>query len=323
MALVNMGLRILNAEPEGYDPKAKAVLQTIGQLDEAWSLPVNELAERLKEYDILIVRLKYHVGRTLLAATDRVKVVVSATTGINHLDLDYLDSRGIAALTLRGETEFLRTITATAEHAWALLLALRRRIIAAAEMGASGIWERDQLRGHELSGSTLGIVGCGRLGLMVARYGQAFGMKILIYDPYVQPEIGEKTPSLIDLFARSDVISVHVPLNDETHGLISRDVLACCKPGAVLINTARGEVIDEQALLDALRSGRLGGAGLDVLAGELSPDLADHPLVVYARQHDHLLITPHIGGATYESMAKTERFMAHKLYNFCSQQGWV
>jgi len=317
-------LRILNGEADGYDAEARAILETIGVVDELVSISPEGLAERLRDCDILIVRLKYRVGEPLLAAADKLKVVVSATTGVDHLDLEYLERRGITALTLRGETEFLRTISATAEHAWALLLAVRRRIVKAAMMGAAGRWERDQLRGHELAGSTLGIVGYGRLGQMVAGYGQAFGMQIVVYDPYVQRvAVGEQVPSLRELFARSDAISIHVPLTDETQHFINEDVLACCKPGAVLINTARGGVIDEQALLSALRSGRLDGAGLDVIEGETEADLANHPLLAYARQHDHLLITPHIGGATYESMAKTERFMARKLRDFCRRQGWV
>lgn len=321
---MNETLRILNAEADGYDAEARAILETVGVVEALESISSEGLAERLRDCDILIVRLKYRVGEPLLAAADKLKVVVSATTGVDHLDLEYLERRGVTALTLRGETEFLRTISATAEHAWALLLAVKRRIVKATMMGAVGRWERDQLRGHELAGSTLGIVGYGRLGQMVAGYGQAFGMQIVVYDPYVQQvAAGEQVPSLRELFARSDAISIHVPLTEETQHFINEDVLACCKPGAVLINTARGGVIDEQALLSALRSGRLGGAGLDVIEGEIETDLTNHPLLAYARQHDHLLITPHIGGATYESMAKTERFMARKLRDFCRQRGWV
>ncbi|MBN1120214.1 MAG: hydroxyacid dehydrogenase [Anaerolineae bacterium] len=318
-------LRILNAEPDRYDAEARATLGTLGAVFDDRTLSRKELLDSLANIDILIIRLGHRVDREMIDAAPELKAVVSATTGVDHLDLNAIQERCIDALTLRGETEFLRTITATAEQTWALLLALRRKLIPAAKMGASGEWDREQMRGHEMRGSTLGIVGYGRLGSMVARYGKAFEMTVLAYDPYVLIDgTVEAVGTLEELCDRSDVISLHVPLNEETTHLFDSDLFAHCRPGAVLINTARGAVVDSSALLDALQSGKLVGAALDVVEGELiAASLHDHPLLAYARAHDNLIITPHIGGATFESMARTERFMARKLANHCRRRGWV
>jgi D-3-phosphoglycerate dehydrogenase len=192
-------------------------------------------------------------------------------------------------------------------------------------MGASGKWDREQMRGHELRGSTLGIVGYGRLGSMVARYGIAFEMAVIACDPYVLIDgTVEAVGTLEELCARSDVISLHVPLNEETIHLFDAYCFAHCKPDAVLINTSRGAVVDSAALLDALKSGKLAGAALDVVEGELiAASLPNHPLLAYARTHDNLIVTPHIGGATFESMARTERFMARRLADHCRRRGWL
>ncbi|HPO58472.1 MAG TPA: NAD(P)-dependent oxidoreductase, partial [Anaerolineaceae bacterium] len=179
-----------------------------------------------------------------------------------------------------------------------------------------GEWNRDAFRGHDLCGRSLGILGLGRIGEKVARYGLAFGMRVLAYDPTRDPwmEGVERANTMDELLAASEVLSIHVPLNERTEGLIGRRELALLPPGALLVNTARGAVLQREALLEALESGRLGGAALDVLWDERGA--ADERLLEYARTHENLLITPHIGGATVESMAATEVFMARKLQRF-------
>jgi D-3-phosphoglycerate dehydrogenase len=158
------------------------------------------------------------------------------------------------------------------------------------------------------------VVGVGRLGRVVAGYFQALGMDVVGYDP--RPDFprdaAPRVESLAELLAQSDVVSLHVAYDASTRQLIGRKELAAMKPGAVLVNTSRGGVVDEQALVEALESGQLGGAALDVLDGE--PNIAaDHPLLAYARTHDNLLITPHVGGSTFESFEKTEVFLARRV----------
>lgn len=314
-------LRILNVEPEGYCAQARAILEEIGQVTEA-PLSRAEMLVQLPAYDVLIVRLAHQVDRAVLDAGARLKAVVSATTGLDHIDPEYAASKGIAVLSLRGETAFLDTVRATAEHTWALLLAVLRRIPQAAASVCTGHWDRDLFRGNELSGKRLGIVGLGRVGCKVARYGLAFGMDVAAYSMQAEPWVDgvARMPSLPALLARSDVLSIHVSLNDETEGLIGARELDLLPQGAVLINTARGRIVDEAALVEALETGRLAAAALDVVDQEREAEARNAgPLLAYARRHDNLLITPHIAGATHESMASTEVFMARKLKVFLAE----
>jgi D-3-phosphoglycerate dehydrogenase len=255
----------------------------------------------------------------MIDAGCHLKAIVTATTGLDHIDVCYARSKGIAILSLRGETDFLRTVSATAEHTWALLLALLRRIPHAFAAVQRGEWHRDAWRGHELDGKRLGLVGLGRVGQKVARYGLTFGMDVAAYDPYAVEWVEgvECFPELAELLGRSDVLSLHVPLNNETTGLLGTHELAMLPTGSVLINTSRGAVVDEAALVQALQNKNLAGAALDVITHEREPD--GHrlsPLLAYACTYTNLIITPHIAGATHESMAKTEVFMARKLAAF-------
>jgi len=309
--------RILNLEPQDYSPVARAVLDRLGDVSDG-PLTRSELMDRVRDCNVLIVRLAHRIDREILDRAGQLRVVVSATTGLDHIDAEYAASKGIAILSLRGEVEFLRSIPATAEHTWALLLALVRNLPAAVQSVRAGEWDRDRFKGHELAGQQLGILGLGRIGEMVARYGLAFGMRVSAYDPFRQGwmERVERASSQADLFGRSEVLSIHVPLNEQTVRLVGEAELVRLPAGALLVNTARGQVIDESALLQALESGRLAGAALDVLAEETRGQLKSSRLLGYARSHANLIITPHLGGATVESMAATEVFMANKLKEF-------
>jgi D-3-phosphoglycerate dehydrogenase len=179
-----------------------------------------------------------------------------------------------------------------------------------------GVWAREVFTGRQLAGKTLGIVGVGRLGRMVAEYGKAFRMQVLGCDPRGFQIAGVERVDFDTLIRNSDVVSVHVHLTDATRHMFSRAVFAAMKDGAILINTSRGAVIDEAAFLDALQSGKLGAAGIDVIDGEWLDDVRRHPLVQYAQSHDNLVITPHIGGATAESIAGARIFIIEKLARY-------
>jgi D-3-phosphoglycerate dehydrogenase len=294
----------------------------LGRLTEK-EMSRDELIRELRHYDVLIVRLSHQIDQEILIAARSLLAIVTATTGLDHIDVEYAQDCGTAVLSLQGETEFLRNIVATAEHTWALLLALVRNIVPASLDAGRGHWARDAFKGHELHGKQLGLVGLGRLGQKVAGYGQAFGMAVGAFDPYTPkwPTGIWCAPSLSELLKWSDILSLHAPLNTETHHLIGESELALLPQNAVLINTSRGQLIDEKALIQALNSGRISAAALDVIADERDAmQLKKSKLIAYANQHDNLIITPHIGGATYESMAKTEVFMARKLADFLSAQ---
>ncbi len=310
------GVRILNVEPDGYSPRAREILDTLGEVTEK-PLDRDGLLNAAAEYEVLITRFGHPMDKELFAAAPGLRALVSATTGLDHIDLEAAAVHGVTVLSLQGEMEFLEELSATAELTWGLLLSLLRRIPQAIDSVKEGGWDRDIFRGNELRGKRLGILGLGRLGRMVAEYGRAFGMAVAAHDPYVSDwSTGVDLRSAAeDLMEDTQVLSIHVPLNDETRGLMDGAMLARLPEGAVLINTSRGAVVDEAALLAALGSGHLAGAGLDVVAKELcgGPSQA---FLAYARAHDNLVITPHMGGATVESMEKVEVFMAQKLARF-------
>ncbi|HEX9922741.1 MAG TPA: NAD(P)-dependent oxidoreductase, partial [Anaerolineae bacterium] len=250
---------------------------------------------------------------------DRLRVVVTATTGLDHIDLEAARKRDIEVISLYGETEFLRTIPATAEHTWALLLALVRQIPWAFDDVGQGNWDRDRFRGRDLRGKQLGILGLGRLGQQVARYGLVFGMQVAAYDPFLSewPAGVQRFETLEAFLGWSEILSIHLPLNQTTQGFLDKARLQLLPQGAWVVNTARGAVWDELAVVELLEAGHLAGAALDVLAKEQPAERRERgPLLAYAREHNNLLITPHIGGATIESMAMTEVFVARKLAKF-------
>lgn len=315
-------IRILNVEPQDYSSVARRVLQGLGELAEE-PMSREEMLARLPGFQVLITRLGHQIDAQVLRAGPDLRCVVSATTGLDHIDLEAAAQLGVEVLSLRGEWDFLETVSATAEHTWGLLLALVRNLPAAFDAVRQGRWDRDAFKGRELMGKTLGCVGLGRLGRKVAAYGLVFGMQVAAYDPSPLKWVEgvRRAASLEELLPQCDVLSLHPPLNRETQGMIGREQLNLLPRGAVLINTARGGLVDEAALLQALESGHLAGAALDVLAHEKGGGMPHSPLLAYARSHDNLIITPHLAGATRESMAKTELFMANKLAAWLAAQG--
>lgn len=279
-------------------------------LDEA---TVDRLIER--SHVVLDAYLGVLFPASRIARAHLLKLFVTATTGFDHIDVSALTERGIPLLTLQGQREVLRNVTPAAEHSWLLLMACARRLRAPIQDVLAGQWDRNKHPGVMLKGKTLGIIGCGRIGQWMGRYATAFEMKCLGYDPHLEqwPEPIERTP-LDALLERSDFITVHVPANEETRRLLGPGEFARIKRGAILINTSRGMVLDEASLLAALLDGRLSGAGLDVLSGE--PDVARHPLTEYARTHDNLIITPHIGGFSPEALRYVLSFSCRRIAEF-------
>ncbi len=310
---------MLHAEADLWAEEARLLLSEVAEVEEAAHLDRAALMARLPAVDALIVRLGHQIDSELLAAAPRLRFLASATTGLDHIDLEAAAAHGIEVLSLRGEIEFLEKVPATAEFTWALLLALLRNIPQASTDVRQGSWRREHFRGHELAGRHLGLVGLGRVGRQVAGFGLAFGMRVAAYDPAPRQEMAgvELCPSLEALLARSDVLCLHAPLDETTRGLLGDRELALLPPGAFLVNTARGGLLDEAALLRALESGRLQGAALDVIDNERNEEKRrTSPLAHYLREQGdagRLLITPHLGGATFDSMARTEIFIARKL----------
>ncbi len=312
---------LLNAEPNGFCAEARQILQRFARVEEL-PLSQRELVQRIAPFHLLIVRLALEVDRQVLAAAPRLRAVATATTGLDHVDLDEARRRGVEVLSLKGETGFLETVPASGEFTWALLLALTRRLVEACASVRQGRWDRDTFRGRDLRGRRLGIVGLGRVGRQVARYGAAFEMRVRAFDPHPSapwpPGVG-RAETLDELLEAAEVLTLHPSFERGTQRLIGAPQLERLPAGAVLINTSRGGVLDEDALLAALQSGRLAGAALDVLDGEPLERVDGHPLVRYARERSNLLLTPHLAGASRESMEKTECFLAGKLERWWRQ----
>jgi D-3-phosphoglycerate dehydrogenase len=270
-------------------------------------------AEMLGAAEVLFAPLGFPVTRERMASCPRLRAIVSNTTGVPHIDMRAATEKGVAVCALHDEQEFLDTITPTAEHTIGLMLAAWRRIPAAHRAAVKGRWDRRPWGAPRmLSRMSLGIVGLGRLGRKVAAVASAMGMVVRHFDPHVPG--GE--PDLTDLARRSDVLSIHAPANDATRGLVSRTVLEALPRGSMVVNTARGELLDLDALLDLLGSGHIHAAALDTIDGEYDPDFPAHfgesRVVAYARNHDNLILTPHIGGSTLDAWSDTERFVLEK-----------
>jgi D-3-phosphoglycerate dehydrogenase len=308
--------KMLNMADISLYPDVFAPLETMTKIT---SLPADQrqLQEHIRDVDIYYASLFVQVTKDVLDRAVRLKVIVTPTTGTDHIDVAYAAAKGIKILSLKEDTDFLSNVTATAEMAWTLLLAVMRRLPWAFADVQEGRWARDKFRGHQLSGKTLGVLGYGRLGRIVAQYGQAFRMRVLACDVRkVQPEPGIIMTDFDTLLKKSDVISIHVHLTDQNRGLVNAAAFAKMKRGVVVINTSRGAVIDEAAFVQALEAGHVGGAGSDVIDGEWRDDLKQHPLIAYARTHDNLVISPHVGGATYESQRMTAEFTVAKLKKY-------
>ncbi len=248
----------------------------------------------LGEANGLIVRSATKVRADMLAAAPELTVVGRAGVGVDNIDLAAAAERGIAVLNApAGNT------VSTAELTMALILAMVRRVAEADASVRGGEWARSRFKGAELRGRTLGLIGAGRIGGEVAKRCRAFGMDVVAYDPYLTDdratELQAERCELQDLFERADVISAHVPLTDSTRGIVDAEAIAKMKKGAFVVNVSRGGVVDEAALGDALQSGHLGGAALDVYENE--PLEADSPL----RDVPNLLLTPHLGASTAEA----------------------
>lgn len=313
---------VLHIEPLRYNVAVRQQLEAACEVDYVDVQTQEELQRVIqqKPYEALFVKLGLAIDQTLLARAPQLKYIITPTTGLNHIDMAAAEAMGIQVLSLKGETEFLKNIKSTAEHTWTLLLALIRRLPAAFEDVKAYNWQREPFLGMELNGKVLGIIGYGRLGTIVAEYGKAFGMEVWVTDtdPARMAGLAEQVQgkSLDEILTGSDVISLHIPWNDENQYFLDQQKIQKMKEGAVLVNTSRGEVVVEDALLQALQSGKLAGAATDVLDGDSTWELeipARNALVEYAKIHTNLLITPHIGGYALESIEGTREFVAKKF----------
>jgi D-3-phosphoglycerate dehydrogenase len=307
--------RLLIAESQDFSPTALQLLQTAFEI-ELKDLNRAELKKRIGDCEVLWVRLRTLLDREMLDAAPNLKIIATNTTGLNHLDLELAEKRRITIISLRGETDFLRTVRATAELTLGLTLACLRRIPLAHVSVLEGQWNRTPFKGSEIFDKRVGIIGYGRLGSITAQLFSAFGAHVSVSDPRLADQTivdGFAIQSLPELFQTSEIISLHASYSVENERMISAREWSQARQGLVFVNTARGELVDERDMLEALESRRLGGLGLDVISHEHAESSTLRRLRELARLGLPVVLTPHIGGYTYESSARTEEFLARKL----------
>ncbi|MCS7251923.1 MAG: phosphoglycerate dehydrogenase [Anaerolineae bacterium] len=295
-ALDEEGLALLRGDPEV-------------EVIEARRPPLEMLQEMVRTCDALIVRSGIRLDARVLEHAERLRVIARAGIGVDNIDLEAATHRGILVMNNPGASTI-----AVAEHTFALLLAVLRKIPQAWLSLREGRWERERFMGFQLAGKTMGLIGLGRIGTEVARRARAFEMHVIAFDPYIPEERAvalqiELVPDLDELFARADVISLHVPLTRETHHLIGRSAFEKMKPGVVLVNTARGAIVDEGALLEALDSGRVAGAALDTFSEE--PPRS--PILQALIAHERVVAVPHLGGSTREAQRLISRQIVQQV----------
>lgn len=300
-----MGRRVLISEEVA--PNAVRALEVAGcEVDVRVGLHHAELLKAVDGASALIVRSATRVDAEVLEAGRDLVVVGRAGIGIDNIDVEAATRRGVMVVNAPQSN-----VLSAAEHTLALLLALARKVPAAHADLKAGNWDRTRWQGVELHGKTLGIVGLGRVGVLVAQRAHAFGMQLVAYDPYLSPERARQlnvtlVDSLDELVAAADFLTLQVPKTPETVGLVGRDLLAKVKPGIRIINTARGGIVDEEALYEALVDGRVAGAGLDVFAEE---PLTASPLFGL----EQVVVTPHLGASTVEAQDKAGETIAEQV----------
>lgn len=308
-------MRLLVSECLDFSSEALCILRDHFDVQLA-DLDRGGLIREVRDYEMLWVRLRNMIDAEVMQAAPRLKVVATNTTGLNHIDLDETKRRGISVVSLQGESEFLETIRSTAELTVALTLALMRQLIPAHEHVLGDGWDRTQFKGNDIYRKTVGIIGFGRLGRIVANYFRTMGARVLVHDIRIPESVdvdGFNATSLLQLLSEADIVSLHVNYTSENRHLLGDRELHQMKPGAVLVNTARGELVDQEALVAALLKEKLGGAALDVIDSEHSPSKSFAQLKSLARTSERILLTPHIGGNTVEALERTEIFLAKKL----------
>jgi D-3-phosphoglycerate dehydrogenase len=297
-------VRVLVTEP--LSDRGLDLLRKDFEVDVREDLASGPLAEEIAPYDALVVRSQTHVGADVLEAGRNLKVVARAGIGLDNVDVEAATRRGVMVVNAPQSN-----IVSAAEHTIALLLAQARNIPQAHAALKGGTWERSKFRGVEVAGKTIGIVGLGRVGAMVAQRAQGFGMRVIAFDPYVPKErareLGaELMPTLEALLVQADFVTVNLPKTADTEGLIGERELALMKEGARIVNTARGGIVDEEALAKSLEEGHLGGAALDVFVEEPA---VDHPLFHF----DDVVVTPHLGASTVEAQDKAGTTIAEMV----------
>ena len=283
-------------------------LSSFGSVDYKPDLNFGDFSNfNIEDYDVIFCnpnKQNYKLNESILHKFNG--TILTASTGLNHIDVDYCKTNNIKVMSHTTDYELLNELPSTSELAFGLMLSVVRNIPRSFEDVKNNGWDYDRFMGHQLKGKTIGIVGLGRLGTMMYNYCNAFGMKTIIHDPY-------KGWNNLDLMLReSDVISLHVHVTDETRGMINKKFLTHMKKNSYIINTSRGEIVNEYDIVDALRSGKLKGYATDVIEDEYG-NRENSPILNGVKRGLNIIVTPHVGGMTWEGQQKAYMWSIDKL----------
>lgn len=301
---------------DGLESIGKDLLNQAGVAVDKKGIDADQLLQEVGDYDGMIVRGRTKVTKEVFDAAKKLKVVGRAGVGVDNIDLEAAKEHGVTVVNCP-----VATSEAVAEHAVALLFALSREIPRADAAMKAGDWAKKSLMGLELKGKTLGIIGFGNIGRLVAKYASAMGMKVVVYkrtwDPEYVREKGAEQVHLDELLAKADFITLHLPLTPETKHLLSEDAFTKMKDGIYIVDASRGGVIDQAALLRALESGKVAGAAIDVFVKE-------PPVEWDLVKHKKVIATPHIGGQTIEAQTRAAEDISSEVINVleCKDLRW-
>lgn len=316
--------RILVITPVAHIAGVSETLEGIGEVMYFDDPSPADVAAAIGDYHAIYTnpnKSKVFLGRDVLVGARQLQVICTASTGTNHIDKAYAASRGVAVLSLTDEREVIERISSTAELAFALTLASVRHVVAANDAVRRGEWDYLPYVGRQLSGLTIGVIGCGRLGTKYVRYCRAFDARVLVFDPYktvADPHVTQ-VATLEQLLRESDVIALHVHVTPETTGMIARSAFELMKPEVVLVNTSRGEIVNEADAVAFLQRHPRARIATDVLADEIRARGAS-PLLRHAATSAQVVITPHIGGMSREAQEIAYGHAAAMLRAFFAQR---
>lgn len=264
---------------------------------------------------VIDASMKLRIDKNIIDKAKKLKIISCATTGSSHIDSEYLSKKGIIIKTLKEDKNLIQNLTPAAELSWTLLMNSARNLTHAIYDVKKGNWDREKFPGIMLRGKTLGIIGCGRIGTWMSKYATAFGMNVIGYDPFIEKSSSTiKLVELDDLAKKSDFISIHIHLNSDTKGIIDSKFFKNCKNGLILINTSRGEIINESDLITNLKNKKIGSVGVDVICNE--PEITKSKLYQYSLKSSNVFITPHCGGYSPDAVKIVSARAAEKIKNY-------
>ena len=301
-------MKILNLESSQYSSLAIKTWEDNGYnySESNWSLLASSKVKN--DSDIIIVRLERYISDKELNYFNNLKYIISATTGLNHLDLYLFEKKNIKVISLKGHDDFLNGIPSTAEFTWGLLLSLIKKIPFAFNHVLNNGWNRDLFIGNQLKRKKIGIIGLGRTGKKVARYAKAFDMEVFYYDPYVKDEEYKKISLLQKLLKICDIVTFHIHLNEETFHILNKTNISKLKKDVIIINTSRGEVIDQKNVLKRIIEKKIKGLATDVLEDEFNIN-SKKEIINLVNDGHNIIVTPHIAGASFDAMRECEEYI--------------